>query len=263
LRYHVSPSFFRVAGDFTKEFSYWTITPNLSKEISYAMRKNMTAANLIVDDPVRTALEGLIADRGDDYQSLSRMLGRNPAYVQQFLKRGSPRRLAEEDRIKLARYYGVDEAMLGAPAQSATPPSGLRTGFVPIPRYDVGASAGPGALAEDEQQQGSIGFDARWLRSIGRDPARLSMLKVTGDSMEPLLMDGDDILVDQSDTAPIRSGALYVFRNRGELKVKRLEPGGQSLVIRSENPRFHPVVVHDLAEVSIIGRVVWSGRKLA
>jgi Peptidase S24-like len=223
----------------------------------------MSNANAFADDPVRITLERLIADRGDDYQSLSQMLGRNPAYIQQFLKRGSPRRLAEEDRTRLALYFGVDEVMLGAPAKAATPRSGLRAGFVPIPRFDVGASAGPGTLAEDEQQQGSIGFDARWLRSIGRDPARLSMLKVTGDSMEPLLLDGDDILVDQNDTAPIRSGALYVFRYLGELKVKRLEPGGTSLVIRSENPRFHPVVVHDLAEVSIVGRVVWSGRKLA
>lgn len=223
----------------------------------------MTLPNNSIDDPVRITLEQLIAGRGDDYQSLSRMLGRNPAYVQQFLKRGSPRRLAEEDRRRLALYYGVDEASLGAPAQPAAPSSGLRSGFVPIPRFDVGASAGPGTLAEDEQQQGSIGFDARWLRGIGRDPANLSMLKVMGDSMEPLLLDGDDILVDQSDTTPIRAGALYVFRQLGELKVKRLEPGGTSLVIRSENPRFHPVVVHDRAEISIIGRVIWSGRKLA
>lgn len=45
----------------------------------------------------RAALERLIEERGEDYAGLSRLIGRNPAYVQQFIKRGTPRRLAEED----------------------------------------------------------------------------------------------------------------------------------------------------------------------
>jgi hypothetical protein len=42
----------------------------------------------------RAALQRLIEDRKEDYASLSRLIGRNSAYIQQFVKRGTPRRLA-------------------------------------------------------------------------------------------------------------------------------------------------------------------------
>ena len=46
---------------------------------------------------VRAFLEELCTQRGEDFAGLSRMLGRNPAYIQQFIKRGSPRRLASNN----------------------------------------------------------------------------------------------------------------------------------------------------------------------
>ena len=67
----------------------------------------------------RDTLERLMNDRGDSSVALSRLLGRNAAYVQQFIKRGVPRKLDEEDRRTLARYFGVAEAMLGGPVAVA------------------------------------------------------------------------------------------------------------------------------------------------
>src|SRR3954470_23702962 len=101
----------------------------------------------------RVALARLIEERGEDYAGLSRLLGRNAAYIQQFIKRGSPRRLAESDRRILARYFGVEEALLGA--READPGPGLR----PVPRLAVDAAAGAGALDSDERQAGHIAFD--------------------------------------------------------------------------------------------------------
>lgn len=66
-------------------------------------------------------LDQLIRVRGEDHTSLSRMIGRNPAYIQQFIKRGTPKRLDEADRAKLARYFGVHEGLLGTPRRSPTP----------------------------------------------------------------------------------------------------------------------------------------------
>ena len=66
-------------------------------------------------------LETLIVDRGEDFASLSRLLGRNAAYVQQFIKRGTPKKLAEDDRRTLARYFGVEETLLGAPEDDRRP----------------------------------------------------------------------------------------------------------------------------------------------
>ena len=57
-------------------------------------------------------------DLADHHQeslaSLSRMIGRNPAYLQQFISRGTPRRLDEDDRLVLAKFFDIDERELGA-----------------------------------------------------------------------------------------------------------------------------------------------------
>ena len=67
--------------------------------------------------PQRSLLDNLIQKKGESYLSVSRLLGRNAAYVQQFIKRGSPRKLDEYDRYLLAAYFDVDERAL-RPARS-------------------------------------------------------------------------------------------------------------------------------------------------
>lgn len=213
-------------------------------------------------DDVRDALDALIRDSGEDYSSISRLLGRNPAYIQQFIKRGTPRRLAEEDRLRLAAYFRVPEQRLGG--RSDQP--GRAAALVPVPRIEIGASAGPGAIAEIEELGPPIGFDGALLRELGvRRPAALSLIRVAGDSMEPTLRDGDDILVDR-DARAVRSGAIYVLRVDDVLVVKRLVGEVRDrlpFVIRSDNAAYPEIVVEDPASVQVIGRVLWCGRRVA
>lgn len=214
----------------------------------------------------RAALERLIEERGEDYASLSRLLGRNPAYVQQFIKRGSPRRLSEEDRRLLARYFGVSEALLGGPEGGSASARGTGPNYVVVPQLDVGASAGPGALPGEERALSHIAFDARWLRSLGTgDPGQLSVIRVEGDSMMPTLADGDDILVDRSDAGQRLRDGIYVLRFEEALIVKRvaLNPAGRTVSIRSDNPAYPGWPDCGLEAVDIVGRVVWTGRRLA
>jgi phage repressor protein C with HTH and peptisase S24 domain len=156
-------------------------------------------------DP-RTALQRLIEDKGEDYSSLSRLIGRNAAYIQQYIKRGNPKRLAEDDRRLLARYFGVSEAVLGGPDRAAPAHD-----VVTVPQLDVSASAGAGAFAGDEQARSRIAFDRKWLLGLSADPKQLSMIRVEGDSMLPTLADGDQILVDSGESpARLRDG-IYVL----------------------------------------------------
>ena len=207
----------------------------------------------------RAALQRLIEERGEDYAGLSRLLGRNPAYVQQYIRRGSPRRLAETDRRRLARYFGVDEALLGGPAAAA----GL--GLQAVPRLDVGAAAGAGAFDGDERGEAHIAFDPVWLRRLARGaPEQLSIIRVAGDSMVPTLADGDDILVDRGDGPERVRDGVYVIRMDDALVVKRLavNPAGRTLMIRSDNPAYPSWPDCDPAAVEIVGRVVWTGRRI-
>jgi len=208
----------------------------------------------------RTALQRLIEQKGEDYAGLSRLIGRNPAYIQQFLRRGTPRRLAEADRRLLARYFGVDEAVLGGPE----PEAGGR-GLVAVPRLDVDASAGPGAFDGDERATAHIAFDPAWLRQLARSgPELLSIIRVQGDSMAPTLADGDEILVDRGDAAPRLRDGIYVLRIDDALVVKRLgvNPAGRTLSVRSDNPAYPGWPDCDPAAVDIVGRVVWTGRRI-
>ena len=205
----------------------------------------------------RAALDRLIRDNKDDYVTLSRLIGRNAAYVQQYIKRGSPKRLPERERQILARYFGVDERVLGAPETPRG--AGLRL----VPKLAVGASAGGGALTDVEALAGKVGFDETWLRQMGLDPAGLSLIRVIGDSMQPTLGDGDDIMVDTAAALRTPKKGIHVLRLDGTLMVKRLLPGkGGTLSILSDNPAYPAMENVAAGNVTVIGRVVWVGRKL-
>jgi phage repressor protein C with HTH and peptisase S24 domain len=212
-----------------------------------------------MDEP-RAALARLIEEQGADYAGLSRMLGRNPAYIQQFIKRGTPRRLAEDDRRLLARYFGVSEETLGGRPE----PQPGDAGMVRVARLEVGASAGAGALAEDERERGHIAFDPAWLRRVAADPKQLSLIRVEGDSMAPTLADGDEILVDRGDAAERLRDGIYVLRIEDALVVKRVapHPAGRTLSVHSDNPAYPSWPDCDPAAVEIVGRVVWIGRRI-
>lgn len=232
----------------------------------------MLEAIMTVEDP-RLVLDALIQSRGEDYASLSRLLGRNAAYIQQYIKRGVPRKLDEEDRRTLARYFAVPEERLAGTVPVERPAfvtaAAARTAptdMVLVPRLDIGASAGPGAFSGEERTQDHIAFQSAWLRDVADGPpAGLSIIRVVGDSMAPTLINGDDILVDRGDGADRLRDGIYVLRVDDALLVKRLAllPAGKRFSIRSDNPHYPPWEDCDPASITIVGRVVWTGRRLS
>ena len=208
---------------------------------------------------VRDELDRLIQQRRLGYSSISRMIGRNSSYIQQFIKRGSPRKLDDDDRRTLASFFGVDEQVLGGP------PAPMRDGLIEIPVLNVDASAGFGAIAESETAHTRFGFDERWLGRLTRaKSASLSIIHVLGDSMEPTLSDGDEVLVDASDQGSRLRDGIYVLRADDALVVKRvtLKPGGRKITISSDNSAYPSWDDVDRSEIQVVGRVIWFGRAL-
>jgi phage repressor protein C with HTH and peptisase S24 domain len=211
-------------------------------------------------DP-RLALERLCAERKEDFAGLSRMLGRNPAYIQQYVRRGVPKRLTEEERRKLARYFSVSEELLGGPPDDLLRADGL----VSIKRHPVTVSAGPGAVVAEELGRPYFGFDERWLKAITPTPAgQLSIVRVEGDSMAPTLNAGDDILVDLADLTDRLRDGIYVLRVEDSVVVKRiaLNPMRRSVTVQSDNPAYPDWPDCGIDELNCIGRVIWAGRKI-
>jgi phage repressor protein C with HTH and peptisase S24 domain len=214
-----------------------------------------------ITDP-RVRLLALAEGRGVSLAQLSGLIGRNMSYLQQFVRKGSPRKLEETDRRTLARFFGVEESQLGAPEETSHSGTGKtpRGDWVDVPRLALGASAGPGALPAEEQPIGAFRFSARWLRGQGLDPAQLTAIAVTGDSMEPTLRDGDEILVDRS-PRPLRDG-IHVVRVEDAVLVKRLDTGRPgTIALLSDNPAYRPLDM-PAGAVRLIGRVVWKSGRL-
>jgi phage repressor protein C with HTH and peptisase S24 domain len=213
----------------------------------------------MVPDP-RLVLERLCAERGEDFAGLSRMLGRNPAYIQQFVRRGVPKRLKEEERRKLARYFSISEALLGGP-----PERDAENGLINVKRHPVMVSAGPGAIVTEEAGKPYFAFDERWLKALTPSQAsKLSMVRVEGDSMTPTLNAGDDILVDMGDAAERLRDGIYVLRIDDAVVVKRLalNPTARRVTVQSDNPAYPDWPDCSLDDIKIIGRVIWSGRRI-
>jgi phage repressor protein C with HTH and peptisase S24 domain len=235
-------------------------------------------------DPVRTRVLKLIENRKDtDLKHASLALGRNAAYLHQFIFRGTPKVLPEDLREGLAKYLGIEESELrhrkvpprkprskhntngnraAVPLRTAHVPEG----FVGIAEIDVRASAGPGAFNEDlEETKVTWLFPEAVVRHEFRAPPNeLRMITVDGDSMEPLLSSGDRILIDTSQRVPVPPGIFVIWDGMG-LVAKRVEhiPNSEppKVVINSVNPEYQ-AYERIAEEENVVGRVVWAARRL-
>ncbi|MFN2101164.1 helix-turn-helix transcriptional regulator [Altererythrobacter sp. MF3-039] len=211
------------------------------------------------EGPRRRLLE-LTQQRGASLSGLSQLIDRNTTYLQQFVRKGSPRKLEEQDRKILAEFLGVNESELGAPEEKSYTSAKSGPDWVEIRRLPLGASAGPGAVVGAEAPFDAFRFSRRWLAEQGLANARLFAITVEGDSMEPLLRDGDEILVDCAQRS-FRDG-IHVVRLGDSLMVKRLASAGPGRVtLLSQNLAYPPVEVA-LEDIAIIGRVVWKGGRV-
>ncbi len=222
-------------------------------------------------DPVRRRIVGLLKESRSSLRMASLAMGRNGAYMHQFIHRGTPRVLGEHDREALAEHVGCSPdlfrhpremgAHLKAPAASRVVPRG----YTAVPEIDVRAAAGIG-MWDDEPRA-----VARWLFAdpVVRHEFRaraedLRMLAVEGDSMEPLLSAGDRVLVDVSRTAPTPPGVFAIWDGMGCV-AKRVEHVPNSdpprVLIKSVNPEYESYE-RVVDEIRVIGRVVWASRRM-
>lgn len=135
-------------------------------------------------------------------------------------------------------------------------------GYTKVPRFEVKASAGGGAIIHSEQIVDHLYFKTEWVKNVLGIPRDfLALISVQGDSMEPTLSNGDLILVDTR-ASRVEDGAIYVVQYDDALLVKRLQKKYDgSVVIRSDNTLYEPEILHgeEAINLKIVGRVVWAG----
>jgi len=169
-------------------------------------------------DPVRDLVLLRLDAIGETLKSASVKLGKNHAYLQQFIHRGVPARLPEDARHALADLLGVEEARLrGVPAGGfAEPPLAA----MPLPARNA-ALAGPvrfsGRIPLYGQAEG--GADGQFplngslITEIDAPPPLAGVsgayaVMVVGTSMEPRYFAGEAVYVNPR--MPVRAGDFVV-----------------------------------------------------
>jgi len=222
---------------------------------------------------VRQRLEHLIRTNAhDDYASVSTLLGKNHAYIQQYIRRGVPKCLNDQDLQKIIDHFGISMEYFGSPEDFPDPGSDNNPlpadfeedDYILVNVYDVEAAAGYGAIAEQNTVENRLAFKKSWIkRTSGATDDDLAVITVSGDSMSPTLIDGDHILVDMSEKK-IRNDGIYVIRNDNMLLVKRISinPVTKLCTIKSDNAYYEGWSDCEPEKIDILGRVIWMGRKV-
>lgn len=130
-----------------------------------------------------------------------------------------------------------------------------------VPLYDAKISQGHGAWTEGARVLTMLAFTKYSLRKKGLTPANLAAVRVDGDSNEPIMRDGDTVMVDLARNH-IQGDGFYVIRLDDLLYAKRLQrqmDGGVTVI--SANSAYQPIHVpgEHLDRLHVVGRVVWSG----
>lgn len=143
-------------------------------------------------------------------------------------------------------------------AETATPGE-----FLPVLRHDITVSAGDGlAAVEPSDRLAPLAFRGDWLRRTVSSLDNAALVNVRGDSMAPLIQDGDLLLIDRGARNPA-AGGLFVLRLGDDIVVKRIAPStGQRFRISSENAELYPAFDVPEDDVEIVGRVRWVGRSV-
>lgn len=171
----------------------------------------------------------------------------------------------------IARTLGVSVSDLTGdrlPSNIAIPTAvgeaaNLMDSFVSVPEYTVSFSAGNGRELEYEalNEPTPALYRREWFQLRHINPERCKRFKVSGDSMEPLLYDGDTVMaLSEPKGTPIRDNHVYLVRYGSELRIKRVVKNlDGSITLRSVNPMYHDYVIPAEevdTQFEVIGRVV-------
>jgi len=144
--------------------------------------------------------------------------------------------------------------------------------MVQIPRFDVRAAAGAGALALHERVSSYFAVEREWLRrslpSWAGANAVVGILEGSGDSMEPTIRDGDLVMaVRDPPEYVVDRGGVFLVLHHGHLRIKRLQVDMRSgdISLISDNTRYAPEVVpKDRLEfdLQILAQIFFAGGRL-
>lgn len=131
------------------------------------------------------------------------------------------------------------------------------SGYNLIPKIEARPGAGS-SLESGGETIDVYAFPKSFFIERRIDPNHMILCNIKGDSMFPLMKDGDMVMVDREDKE-IMDGKIYILTLGEELLVKRVLRTIRGVILHSENPAYPdiPVEMGDLEQFIVRGRVRW------
>lgn len=209
--------------------------------------------NRIAGRQIGLRVKELRERRGWTRSQLAAYAGVDPAYITN-LEHGKMVRPGAEALERIARALGVPLHVLTQgliPPPPPRPPQDLlreleRSMPIAIPLLSGSISAGPGSIVDYEYVPREPPFSER--------PEAFLALPVRGDCMEPIISDGDVVIVDTQTEA--RPGDIVVAEHDGQVYVKELgfHQGRPALIARQGQ---EPILIDETTAVrGVVIRVI-------
>lgn len=209
-------------------------------------------------DDIWRALDALAAENGLSASGLARKAGLDPTAFNPSKRTGVDGRARWPSTESIAKVLDATTTGIEAFAELVTGQRALLSGRGPARRHIplIGfAQAGSDGYFDDGGFPVGGSWDEISMPEI-TDPHAYA-LEISGESMEPVLRDGDTIIV--SPAAPVRRGDRVVVRTtKGEVMAKELtRQSARRIELKSLNPA-HPSYSFDLGDITWMHRIVWS-----
>lgn len=200
-------------------------------------------------EQIRQHIDQLIKEKGKNYRSLSLAVGKNEAYLHQYINKGSPLRLPESERRKLAELLDVDEQELTDIKLPKTMPSNNKNPNTCI--INILDSSGSDDIVFE---QGFWALPASsYLNLTGLSPEDVKIFPVLDDSMSPTAENGDFVLINTKIQTFLSDG-LYLINNQNTVNLRRLQRVSQNeLLVISDNVHYKNISVAP-KKTTIIGK---------
>jgi phage repressor protein C with HTH and peptisase S24 domain len=107
---------------------------------------------------------------------------------------------------------------------------------------------------ENYEDGGSLHVPRQWVEENDLDPQALLAIKVKGESMVPLMYEGDIAVINIRERSRV-NGGVFAINFKGQAVLKRLKYERREWYLASENPEFRQEPCRS-GECDVVGRVV-------
>lgn len=153
-------------------------------------------------DNVRKLILETAKDRNIDLKEISLRLGKNHAYMHQYIHKGTPKRLHADDRAMVSQMLSIPETELGAPAVSALSVLQAHPSNATIltQKPEVGPPTVPLYGTVVGGVDGQFELNGNLLDRVNAPVSLYGVknayaVRISGESMEPRYEDGETVFV--------------------------------------------------------------------